>query len=180
MLPHMILVCSLLLFSFSASLAAPPIPREDPDSDLWGYVTASGEVVIPPHYVLATEFTTKGIAAIVDEDGWAWIDDQGTVLLRPFIFDNGPDDFSEGLSRFVEKGKIGFFDTSGKVVIPARFTFANPFQDGCAAFCEGCIKVMYGEHYAYEGGAWGCIDRTGTVVVPPGKDTDPSAPCCGK
>jgi hypothetical protein len=175
--------CFLLLLCLcfvSVAQAAPPIPREDPDSDLWGYVDASGEAVIPPRYALATEFTAQGIAAVVDEDGWAWIDTQGTVLLRPFIFDNGPDDFYEGLSRYVENGKIGFFDTSGQVVIPARFTFADPFQGGCAAFCEGCTKVMYGEHYAYQGGAWGCVEHSGAVVTPPSESRDERTPCCGQ
>lgn len=180
MVLRVLLVCFLWLANVATVPAAPPLPVEDPDSDLWGYVDASGAAAIQPRYALATEFTAQGIAAVVDEDGWAWIDTRGEVLLRPFIFDNGPDDFFEGLSRYVEKGKIGFFDTSGSVVIPARFTFAAPFQDGRAAFCEGCTKVMYGEHYSYQGGAWGCVDHSGAVVTPPSNDRDPSTPCRGQ
>jgi len=124
-------------------------------------------VVIAPGFHLAGEFSTQGIAPVVDEKGWAYIDLQGQVLLRPFVFDNGPDPFSEGLARFVEQGRMGFFNKQGQVVIPARFTFAEPFVNGLAAFCEDCEKRYYGEHWSMEGGRWGCIDRQGQVVRQP-------------
>ncbi len=141
------------------------VPFED--GGKWGYRTCSGAVIVPPRFDLAWTFLETGIAAVVDEKGWAYIDRDGSVLLRPFVFDNGPDDFAEGLARFVEDGKIGFFDRSGRIVIDARFEWVEPFSQGHAVFCEGCVKMEEGEHYRMSDGRWGAIDRAGTVIAEP-------------
>ena len=60
--------------------------------------------------------------------------------------------FSEGLASFVIRGKHGFIDESGKVVIPAQFR-------KCGSFSEGwCNVVLEDKHYAY-------IDKTGKVCL---------------
>ena len=145
------------------STTTPPVPFED--GGLHGYRDASGAVVIPARYALAGPFA-DGMAAVANAEGWAYIDTEGEVLVRPFVFDNGPDPFSEGLARFVEDGRYGFFDVRGAVVIPATFDWVEPFAGGTAAFCTGCTKVMYGENWSMEGGEWGHIDRTGAVIAP--------------
>jgi len=140
------------------------IPFEDPDSDLWGYKTIRGAVAIPARYYVAGEFSRHGLAAVVDASGWQYVDTQGRCVIRPFVFDNGPDPFSEGLARFREDGKFGFFDETGRVVIPARFDFVKPFSGGSAEYCEGCTEQYEGEHMIHSGGTWGRIDRKGRVV----------------
>jgi len=132
----------------------------------WGYQDGRGRIVIPARYDTVQPFLPEGIAAVADQSGWAYIDAQGKVLIRPFIFDNGPDYFHEGLARFVIQGRFGFFDRHGKVVIPARFDFALPFAEGLAAFCTGCKEITEGEHKAVRGGQWGFIDRKGQAVIP--------------
>ena len=132
----------------------------------WGYRDAQGKVVIAARYEVAQEFLPEGIAAVVDEKGWAYIDLRGRVLIRPFVFDNGPDYFREGLARFVSGGQFGFFDRQAKVVIAARFDFALPFSEGRAAVCSGCREVPQGEHQAVRGGKWGFINRQGELVIP--------------
>lgn len=131
-------------------------------NEMWGYKDLAGKVVLPAKYIMANDFSPKGIAAVLDETGWAIINTRGQVLLRPFIFDNGPDYFSEGLARFVGKEKIGFFNENGQVVIAAQFDFAEPFKDGVARICFGCKKSMAGEHYTVVGGEWSVIDKKGT------------------
>ena len=133
----------------------------------WGYIDGKGRVVVEPKYIRANSFLETGIAAIVDDKGWAYIDGSGKVLLRPFPFDNGPDYFEEGLARFVRSGKMGFFNRSGQIVIPARFEWVEPFSGGRARYCEGCKKVKEEEHYTMTGGRWGYIDCKGIVVVQP-------------
>jgi hypothetical protein len=64
----------------------------------WGYRTKAGDQVIAPVFLMATDFSKEGMAAVVDEQGWAWIDQKGEVIARPFVFDNGPDYFREGLA----------------------------------------------------------------------------------
>ncbi len=153
-------------------------PRENPDTNLWGYVNAKGELALEERFTLAGEFTSGGIAPVMDKDkGFAWIDTKGEIVAKPFIFDNWPDEFREGLARYVEGDKYGFIDNTGRKAIPARFLWVEPFQDGHAVFCEGCKKVMYGEHWAMEGGLWGCIDHSGKVTTPPQKTLDSDNPC---
>jgi hypothetical protein len=131
----------------------------------WGYKDERGKVVIAPTFIAAHDFSPEGIAAVIDDAGWAYINRKGIILVRPFLFDNGPDYFEEGLARFTHEGKIGFFDRRGKVVIKPNFDFAAPFHEGLAAFCEGCMGRMRGEHRFWEGGKWGYINRKGNIVI---------------
>src|SRR5512142_1792512 len=126
----------------------------------WGYRSSGGEVIIPPRYEMARAFS-GGIAAVVDDQGWAYIDHAGRVVLRPVVVDNGPDYFREGLARFRDNAKVGFFDRSGKVVIQPRYAYAMPFSEGRAAVCEGCAEIEEGEHRAVRGGKWGFINPGG-------------------
>jgi rRNA maturation protein Nop10 len=144
--------------------AAAPIPFEQ--EGLWGYRDAHGTVVIPARYLVADPFSPEGIAAVADEKEWAIIDRTGKVLVHPFLFDNGPDEFHQRLARCVEDGKFGFFDKHGRIVIPPRFSYADPFSGGRAHVCFDCVKVSDGEHSRYEGKRWGWIDRKGREVKP--------------
>lgn len=155
--------------------AAPAKPRPSTvgwtsfeDGDLVGFKDAQGKVVLTPRFAVTQEFSAAGVACGADKIGWVCIDGNGTELVRPFVFDNGPDEFSEGLARFVEADKFGFFDAAGDRKIPARFSFALPFAGDRAAFCDGCTKKCEhgGEHCSMTGGKWGQIDKTGAVVVP--------------
>ncbi len=145
-------------------LAGLPAPFEK--SGKWGYKAAGGRVVIEPRFTVAQEFSPEGIAAVVDERGWAYIDPQGRILVRPVVVDNGPDDFEEGLARFRDGGRVGFFDKNGKIAIPAKFAFALPFSEGLSAVCEGCREQPEGEHTVVTGGKWGFIDAHGAVAIP--------------
>ncbi|MBF0588403.1 MAG: WG repeat-containing protein [Magnetococcales bacterium] len=132
----------------------------------WGYRNAQDQVVIPARFVMAEPFSSHGVAAVVIGDRWALIDQQGKVLLRPMTSDNGPDPFQEGLARFIQDNLVGFYNPSGRVVIPARFDFAWPFFDGTSSVCKACQKVRIGEHTTVEGGVWGMIDKKGKIIVP--------------
>ena len=132
----------------------------------WGYRTAEGKVAIEPRFAVANSFSPEGIAAVVDEEGWAYIDRGGRIVIRPFVFDNGPDYFAEGLARFTADGKFGFFDKRGRVAIPSKFSFAKPFSEGRAAVCDGCRNIAEGEHRRVQGGRWGFINRAGNLVIP--------------
>jgi len=132
----------------------------------WGYKDTAGKVVIPPRYQVAQEFSPEGIAAVVDQKGWAYIDARGSILIRPLVVDNGPDYFAENLARFASDGKVGFFDRHGKVAIDPVHEFAMPFSEGRAAVCRGCSPTQQGEHRVVQGGLWGFIDRRGALVIP--------------
>jgi len=138
------------------------------DDGLYGYMDQHNHIVIDAQYLAAMEFTENGIAAVADSAGWAYIDVLGNILIRPYIYDNGPDYFSEGLARFVENGKFGFFDKFGVPVIDAQWDFAYPFHNGKAAVCNGCKIILDNEHSGITGGKWGYIDKTGKIISPVG------------
>jgi hypothetical protein len=140
------------------------------DDAKWGYKNEAGKMVIDSKYLLANEFNTYGIASVLDESGWAYIDKEGKIIMRPFIIDNGPDYWSDGVARFIEGGKIGFMDEKGIKVVKATLDFALPFSEGLAAFCTGCNQVQKGEYHQIEGGKWGYINKTGEIVVNPEYD----------
>ena len=83
------------------------------------------------------------------------------------MYDNGPDGLSEGLSRFVEKGKVGFVNRQGKKVIPAQFDFVSQFSLGTATYCMGCYFDFKknSEHPPLKGGIYGIIDRRGQSLI---------------
>ena len=138
------------------------------EEGFFGYKDQNEKVIIAAKYAVAMDFSEKGIAAVADSSGWAYINTRGNILVRPYIYDNGPDYFSEGLARFIEKRKIGFIDEYGKIIIKAQWDFAYPFKNGKAAVCNGCNILTDNEHKKISGGEWGYIDKTGKINVPIG------------
>ena len=164
-------ICIILLISFQSNQRG-LIPFEK--EGLWGYRDSSSRIIIEPKYIAAEEFTPFGIAAIADDSGWAYIDSTGKILVRPFIFDNAPDEFREGLARCISQNQFGFFDERGKIVVEPRYDFALPFSEGLAAVCKGCKKNPViddegkpsDEHFIYSGGKWGYINKKGKIIIP--------------
>ena len=159
------LIVLTIVFNGQVCSAGTLTPFSDA-GDKWGYRNSTGKVVITPQYSAAMEFSEQGIAAVADKDGWLYIDTKGNPLVRPFVFDNGPDYFEEGLSRYVDSGKFGFINASGKIVIPAAYDFARPFSESRAAVCNGCRQEPVGEHKITVGGKWGFVDSKGNIVIP--------------
>lgn len=132
-------------------------PFFDEATESYGYRGCDGSTGIPATLIAAEPFNACGIAAVLDNSGWRYIDRTGTTLLRPKIMDNGPDPFSEGLARYVENGKYGFFDECGAVVIPAQYDFALPFNEGSAKAGYECTftpEPPFGEYSTYECERW--------------------------
>lgn len=92
-------------------------------------------------------------------------------VITPMVYASSPkylpyefvDEFHEGLASFViytdTNIKVGFIDTSGKVVIPAKDISTGNFNDGLAVFTEHPVFAKYGY-----------IDKTGKVVISPKYD----------
>lgn len=94
----------------------------------------------------AQEYDRHGHALILDAEGWLYVDRAQRPVLRPFIFDNGPDYYVEGLARFVDNGKMGFHDEALRVVVPAQYDFVYPFENGVASAGSGCRVHRHSEH----------------------------------
>lgn len=67
-----------------------------------------------------------------------------------------PDDYAdvEDYVYFIENGKFGYMDNTGKMVIPAKFSYARHFHEKLAAA-------------SVEEGKCGFIDKAGKFVIPP-------------
>lgn len=139
------------------------------ENGLFGYKNTKGKVILSPRYEMANDFV-NGMAEVVDDQGWAYINGNGDVIARPFIYDNGPDYFREGLARFVEEDKMGFINEKGIKIIAASFDFAKPFDDGISLVCVDCkpksITRESGENWIATGGKWGVINKNGDWVLP--------------
>ncbi|NCS87535.1 MAG: hypothetical protein AUK34_09895 [Ignavibacteria bacterium CG2_30_36_16] len=130
----------------------------------WGYKDENGNTVLPPVYLFAYDFNKSGTSAVFTDSGWVYINKKGTALFSVLAFDNGPDYFSDGLSRFIENGKIGYFNESGRIIISPLFDFAFSFNNGSALVCNECLKIQDGEHFFVRGGNWMKIDTNGAVI----------------
>ncbi|WP_420238247.1 WG repeat-containing protein [Telmatobacter bradus] len=139
----------------------------------WGYLNSTGAVVIQPQFPWAEDFR-EGMARVqvtgsaLGYDGrWGFVDKTGKVAIAPIykrmMTDDGDDAaFHDGLVKIEVDSKSGFpltgyIDKTGKVIIPAHFTFAEPFSDGIAAVTESDAGNT----------VWGYIDHTGKWAIPP-------------
>lgn len=131
---------------------------------------AGGTLRIAKRHLRLLDYGPDGLAPVfVERAGWIYVR-RGGAALEVLTFDNGPDDFSNGLVRIRRDGKIGYADLTFKTVIRPRFDFAWPFEKGRALVCVGCApsstRSGKEEHPALSGGRWGAIDRSGREVVP--------------
>jgi hypothetical protein len=188
-------IASLILFICLSAQAQKKTPPElyyffGKDS-LIGVKDKQGKVIIPAKFDYAyfeeNDMKVEGDvilfynsdpverSSLAHKQFLSFYDRNGRFLLHPFMYESGPDVMEEGLRRYVENNKMGFYDRNYKTVIPARYDFAEPFEYGLAAVCVGCrlyvdSTIKDDEHNTrLSDGAWGLINQKGQVVVPLGK-----------
>ncbi|RYZ46136.1 MAG: WG repeat-containing protein, partial [Sphingobacteriales bacterium] len=128
----------------------------NPADSLVGVKNSSGKVIIPAKYNFAYQqiesvdrpITEATIYFLDWENNPTCIpalsagdvyDRTGSLLYHPMQYDNGPDIFTEGLTRCVSKGhKAGFANANGKIVIKAEYDWVSEFNYGYAFVCHGC------------------------------------------
>jgi hypothetical protein len=171
MLRFILLSIVLLVAAPAGALAAAACV---PFSDGWNdfspctRVDSSGQRWVKAEYLRALSFDKYGVAAVWLEGitGFYYVGRDGHMV--PVVaYDNGPDDFVKGRARTQVDGKIGYIDRKLRVVIPPRYDWGFPFEDGEAVVCIGCeLKAAGREHWLVEGGRWGAVDRNGREIVP--------------
>ncbi len=145
----------LITATASATLLCGPF--YDEGRQAYGYRNCDGTVGIEATLTAADPFNACGIAAVLTDGGPRIINRKGETLLQPMLFDNGADPFREGLARYVEDRKYGYFDECGKIVIPARYDFVLPFEEGKSRGGYDCTFTPvppFGEHSTYECRRW--------------------------
>ena len=127
-----------------------------------GYIDATGEVVIPPQYEEAEDFS-EGLAAVMvstwregyrtTKDRYGYIDKTGRMALPAKYYSAGS--FSEGLANVCEEDVgCGYIDHSGRMVfkLPDGLTAPSEFHDGLAT-----VLLLVTDNYGF-------IDHTGRLV----------------
>lgn len=186
-----IVLMSILILAFIipvSSLAQESKPWTlfyDEKTDLYGYMDASRNIMIPPRFIMADAFEFHHIIAVVESLSEGTY--QGYYLLKNgkkigvdslYMWDNSPDCECEGKIRFREKqsGKVGFFDGRGQVVIPAVYSDAHPFRNNLAMVLKNAKRIcpdgtpyaagkLRCEHWSWKGGRSYLIDIQNKVVI---------------
>jgi len=149
---------------------------EDTTQQLYGFKDLQGNIKVSPRYWDCPTDTFRTIAFVgIEKEGWVCIDKNLNKLFHPYIWDNGIDYWQSGLIRIKENKKIGFADTTGKIIIPPIYDFATPFDKNYSAFLSGgkyiCMEKgvpdSLCEHMGWVGGLWGIIDKHNDTIVTP-------------
>ena len=134
-------------------------------TDRCAAATADGFLLTPA--VLTNLAYARGLASVAIEGNWYYRRRDGRMQ-RMVTFEMGPDYFVGGLARAVVDGRLAYVDRRLRVRVATRFDWGEPFANGRAAVCVGCVERMVdgGEHSYMEGGRWSVIDRRGREVAP--------------
>lgn len=118
---------------------------------LFGYVDQGGRTVIAPRFAEAHPFS-EGRAVVKLGKAFHLVDRDGNTVGEPFGHVPFPT-MSEGMLGVSLRGKVGFVDRDGALVIRPRFEEAYGFFEDRA--------------YVRVGDGWGHVDRSGAFTVPP-------------
>jgi hypothetical protein len=127
---------------------------------------------------LILKYDANGLGSVVIDGKWYYVNADGRMQ-AVVTYDNGPDEFRNGLARTLVAGKIAYFDSTFRIVIPPQYDWGLPFENGMALVCLGCRIAGPDSdgHRAVVGGLWGCIDPGGTVLTPVTHSEDNKPPC---
>lgn len=113
----------------------------------WGFVDRAGAFVLEPDYSVARPLG-EGMMAVGETSHEGLIDlSSGRLVIRPQY--HRIERFSDGLAAFAEppRGKMGYLDRTGKLVIEPRFEHAGPFKGGIAPISSygptGRSQILY-------------------------------------
>ena len=148
-------VCALAAYLIPSSrdVLIPVLGR----NDRWGYINASGRVMIEPVWGDVRDFDAHGLARVTDGRKWGWIDKYGEVAI-PLQFDEVEDFDDQGMARIVTEERIGWIDLAGDFVIDPDLKWAHGDFDTEGVTCAA--KEKDGET------KFGWIDRNGNEVIP--------------
>ena len=114
-------------------------------SELWGYMSNTGEMVVPPTYKHCFRFNTSGYAAVLDPStkNGAFINTKGErlattapafQLIGGMMSGGDVQGFSCGLAPVKVGEKWGFLNTRGELTVPATYDKVDAF--------ESCLSVV--------------------------------------
>ena len=92
------------------------------------------------------------------------VNSEQKILFDLVTLDNEPDPFSEGLTRVVRSGKMGYANKYGQVVIPCIYQHAKSFNGGRAEVTFKTIAKGDGEYKSVPTDGWFTIDKEGRKI----------------
>ncbi|MCG9791006.1 WG repeat-containing protein [Flavobacterium algicola] len=96
------------------------------------------------------DYENFAIFSMRDESGWCAIDINEKLLFKVYntsIGEPSPDGLIENKIRIVDdQNKIGFADSSGKIIIQPQFEMVTSFHKGKAIIGRNCEKIPWGNH----------------------------------
>src|ERR1700691_1326373 len=119
----------------------------------YGYIDSNGIPTIPFKFEYAWDFH-DGFAKVEIDGQCGYIANAGELVVQPHYNCAYSEDFSEGLAQVsTEPRKAGFIDSTGRMVIAAKFFMTGKFSEGLAKVWPSPSE-------------YGFIDKAGTVVIP--------------
>lgn len=92
------------------------------------------------------------------------ISHQQKVLFDLVLFDNGPEEFHEGLLRVKRNNLMGFANAFGEIVIPCQYDYAYNFENGKAKVTYNARFEKDLDHTKVESDEWFWIDANGNKL----------------
>lgn len=125
----------------------------------YGYINASGEVIIPEEYDEARSFN-DGFAIVKKDNKYGVIDNQNNIIL-PFNYDALE---NYGNARFLTKkdDKYGLVKETGNIAVIFDYdVIDNKYSD----YVPNNKKIK-NYYIAKKGSFWGVIDKDGNILLP--------------
>ncbi|QVQ26183.1 WG repeat-containing protein [Achromobacter deleyi] len=128
---------------------------------------AGDSVEFRPQVLARMDFEGDGLSPATANGSWHWVRPDGYAV-AVVTYDNGADDFEEGLTRGPWQGGMAYYDKQLNRVLATPYDWVDRYSGGLAAVCKGCRleRTPDGEHSYVVGGDWGAIDRQGRLVLP--------------
>ena len=121
----------------------------------YGFIDDKGKIVIPAVYEKAGDFSS-GVTWVKSPgaDNFHMIDKSNKRISAKTYKKVGH--IIEGMSAVYENDRMGFVDSTGKEVIPCKYTGSPAFSEGLVCLCP----------YDATAEAYGYLDKKGETVIP--------------
>jgi hypothetical protein len=119
----------------------------------WGYLDTQGQWVLSPQFEEAKAFADDGLARVKAKGLWGYLG-KDMKLKVPHQFKEA-EGFANGMAAVMVKGKWGFIDTTGALVVAAKYRKVWAFSK------NGLARVAVGED------KFGFVDKKGAMVIAP-------------
>jgi len=144
---NLFLLVMLLAFAAEGQRQMPLFPIIEKNKT--GFINQKGEVVIPPLFRSAGDFS-EGLAAVRIKGYYGYIDQKGVVAIPPqFDFATA---FTDGYAIVFRGEKPQYIDKTGKVPFVCDFARITPFENGHAMVSTPSGRI-------------GMIDKQGKLTV---------------